>query len=652
MSRNAAPASARAERRRAARSGGPVAPSRSTSPPAPPRAVGTLQAQWQRFIPALVVCAGLYAYHNSLQVPFTFDDLTAIQLNPTIRQIWSALSPPGGDSPWSRAYAVTGRPVVNVSLAVNFALGKLEVRGYHVVNLILHILNALTLYGVVRRTLLTPGLRERYGGQAHWPALAVALLWVVHPLATESVTYITQRTELLMGLFFLLTLYCVIRGTQSSHQGVWYAAAAVSMALGVGSKEVMVMAPLVVLAYDRLFLSRSLADAFRQRRGLYAGLAAGWIVFTALALRRVAPDISFLGSRQVTPWGYAKTQAGVIVHYLRLSLWPDQLVADYADWPMAGSLTTVLPWALVVITFLGATAWALYRQLPLAFPGVWFFLILAPTSSFYPIVTEVAAERRMYLPLAAVIALVVFAWWLTLGLLRRRLAWPPARGRVVEGLLLLAVVVTLAQLTVRRNEDYRSDVAFWSDVVTKRPNNARAYFNLGNALSRDKPLEAIARYSEAVRIAPQYVDAHNNLGVALASQGRLDEAMAHYDEAIRLAPTYARPHNNLGIVFSRQGKLDEAIAQFSEAIRINPSYAQAHHNLATDLARQGKLSEAIQHYSAALRLAPSAEAHYSLGTALVRDGRSQEAIRHLEAALKLDPGFQPARRFLASLRTR
>ncbi len=604
----------------------------------------------RKFIPVLVVCAGLYAYHNSLRVPFTFDDLTAIQNNPTIRRLWSALSPPGGDSPWSRGYAVTGRPVVNFSLAVNYALGGLNVWGYHVVNVALHILNALVLYGVVRRTLVRPSLRDRYGDEACWLALAVALIWVVHPLGTESVTYITQRTELLMALFFLLTLYCVIQGVESSHPVSWYAAAVVSAGLGIGSKEVTVVAPLVVLAYDRLFLSKSFQETFRQRGGLYAGLAGTWVIFAALGLRRVAPDITYLGSRQVTPWDYAKTQSGVIVHYLRLSFWPDPLVADYADWPLAGSLTTVLPWALVVMTLLGATAWAFHRRLQLAFLGVWFFLILAPSSSFYPLVTEVVAERRMYLPLAGVVALVVLGGHMALAETWRRLRWQPGRQRVVEVVALLAMVATLAPLTVRRNEDYRSEVSFWSDVVAKRPNNARAHYNLGNALERQrKPDEAIAHYAEAIRIEPNYLIAHNNLGIALASQGRLDEAIAHYAEALRLNPKFATAHNNLGIALARQGRLDEAIAHYAEALRINPNYAQAHHNLATDLATQGKLKEAIAHYAEALRIAPGADAHYSLGITLARDGRTQEAIRHLEAALKLKPGFQQARRALAGL---
>ncbi len=599
----------------------------------------------RKFIPALVVGAGLYAYHNSFTGPFIFDDISTISNNATIRQLWplwGAMSPPA-NSP------VTGRPVVNLSLAVNYALGGLDVWGYHAVNLAIHILAALVLYGVVRRTLLCPSLREQYGAEAPWLALAVALIWVVHPLQTESVTYITQRTESLMALFFLLTLYCVIRGVESSHPGPWYAAAVVSTGLGMGSKEVMVVAPLVVLAYDRLFLSKSFQETFRQRPGLYTGLAACWVIFAALAQARVGKDVARLGLSEVTQWEYAKTQAGVIVHYLRLAFWPHPLVGDYDDWPLAKSVRTILPSAGVVMTFLGVTLWALYRRLRLAFLGVWVFLILAPTSSFYPIVTEVAAERRMYLPLAGVIALVVICGHAVLREVCRRLG-RQALQRVLGAAVLVAIVATLTPLTLRRNEDYRSTASFWSDVVAKRPNNARARVGLGASLRRQGRLdEAMAHYSEALRINPQYAEAHAGLGAALSRQGRLDEAMAHYMEALRISPHYALGHFNLGTAYASLGKLDDAIAYYSSALRIDPNYADAHINLAGLLARQGKLKEAISHYSQALRIAPSVGAYYNLGAALALDGRTQEAIQQLQAALKLDPGFDQARRALAGL---
>jgi Tfp pilus assembly protein PilF len=599
-------------------------------------------------LPALVIiCVGLYAYRNSLRGPFVFDDVHAILNNPTIHQLWppwQVLSPPQADT------AVSGRGVVNLSLAVNYALGGLNVWGYHVVNLAIHILGALVLYGVVRRTLLCASLRDRYGDEARWLALAVALIWVVHPLQTESVTYLIQRTESLMGFFFLLTLYCVTRGAMSSDQRGWYAAAIVSCALGMGSKEVMVVAPLTVLLYDRAFLSRSFREALRARAALYAGLSGCWLILVGLVASGSHAASAGFGL-SVTPWEYAWTQPGVIVHYLRLSFWPSPLVLDYYDWPVARTVATVVPAGALVLALLVATLWAVRRRPHLGFLGGWFFLILAPTSSVMPLIGEFAAERRMYLPLAAVIALVVIGWHVVLGGICRRLGWGSGRRRIVEVVVLVAMVATLAQLTVRRNEDYRSEVTLWSDVVAKRPNNARGHYNLGITLATQGKLnEAIAQYSEALRIRPNFLEAHNNLGIALATQGKLDEGIAQYSEALRIYPADAEAHTNLGNALITQGKLDEAMAHYSEALRINPNSAQAHNNLGNALKRQGKLDEAITHYSEAVRIYPAfKEAHYNLATALARDGRTQEAIGHLETALKLDPGFQQARRALAQL---
>ena len=628
-------------------------------------------------MPLFLIGAGLYAYHGTLRDPFIFDDLVSISENPSIRQLWplsGVLSPPP-------TTPVTGRPVVNLSLAVNYALGGLDVWGYHVFNLALHLLAALTLYGVVRRTLLGARLRGWYGNTAPWLALAVALLWLVHPLQTESVTYTTQRTELCMGLFFLVTLYCVIRGAESLHPGGWYAVAIVSSMLGMGSKEVMMVAPVVVLAYDRLFISQSLKETLRRRWGLYAGLAVGWLIFAALVRTRMGQDLALLNLTEVTRWRYAKTQASVLVHYLRLAFWPAPLVGDYEDWPLAGSVATVLPAGAVVVTLVGATVWALYRRLPVGFLGVWFFLILAPTSSFWPIPTEVAAERRMYLPLAAVIVLTVISGHMILAKISRRLEWPMGPRHLIEALVLIVVAALLTQATVRRNEDYQSEVSFWSDVVAKRPSNARGRNNLGWYLfGEGKADEAAGHFSEALRLKPGYALAHNNLGFVLATQGKLAEAIVHYSEALRINPKLIEAQNNLEVAreklrdasarhrealrlspnsvkahydlanaLAAQGKLEEAIDHYSAALRINPNYAQAHRNLGIALARQGKSKEAIAHFSAALRIAPGAQAHYNLGTALAREGSTQEGIGHLQAALKLDPTYQPARRALDDL---
>jgi Flp pilus assembly protein TadD len=545
------------------------------------------------FASALLVVAGLVAYHNSFRGAFILDDLYAIPSNPTIRSLW----PPGGMLSPPAHSAVTGRPLVNLSLAINYAFGGLDVTSYHVFNLVIHVLAALVLFGVVRRTLGAPGLTPRYRDQALGIATAAALLWIVHPLMTESVDYTIQRTELLMGLFFLLTLYLALRGFESQERKVWHATALVTFALGLGSKEVIAVAPAVVLAYDRLFWSASWKDALRRHRLLYGGLVVVLVSFVLLVGERFSRTFAAFASRKITPWEYALTQSGVIVHYLRLAVWPTPLVADYAGWPIATSVASVLPSLIFVTALLGLTLWGVIRRRKLAFLGVFFFLVLAPTSSFRPLPNEIAAERRMYLPLAAAVVLVL----LGANALLRSLHAPHRAGLA----LVAALAATFVLVTVRRNEDYRTALSFWSDVVAKRPDNPRARLWLGNYLYRSgKSAEAYPHLEAAARLRPDDGRAQYGFGIVLDSQGRRDEAIERYRIALRIDPKNTWAHNALGNALAVRRETDEAVGHYREAIRIDPGYADAYNNLAVALVEQGRTDEAMRHFETALRLKP------------------------------------------------
>jgi tetratricopeptide (TPR) repeat protein len=622
---------------------------------------------WAIVFPLLVISAGLYAYHNSLNGPLVYDDLAAITENPLIRTLWPpwhVLTPPPG----SPLMHEVGRPTVILSLATNYALGGLNVRGYHVFNLAVHLLVALALYGVVRRTLLGPVLRSRYGTEASSLAVVVAVIWVVHPLTSESVTYIIERTESLMGVFLLWTLYAVIRaaspavaggegGAGSRRPAGWYVLAVVCCALGMGSKEVMIVAPFVILAYDRLFLSPSFREALRRRAPLYG-------VFAALIVLEVPLSHRFANGRGLdvaNSLDYLKTESAVIVYYLRLAAWPYPLVADYSDWPLVSSIVTVLPQAVVVIALLSATGWAFHRGLPVAFIGAWFFLLLAPTSSFFPIVKESIAERRMYLPLAALIALVVIGGHTLIRAYWSRLGWPAHWRRFAEAGVVVVLVATLAQVTVARNEDFQSTTAFWNDIIAKRPNNARAHVNLGDYLYRQgQSDEALGHFREALRINPGYADAYYGLGTVLASEGKVTDAVAAFQEAIRIfktleqdpdirmSPGYAWSYLNLGNARAAQGKLDEAIADYTEAIRLRPGETLAHNNLGNVLVKKGELAKAAAEYAEALRLnADDALTHTNLGDLLARQGKIDEAVAQYREALRIDPRFAPAHKNVA-----
>ena len=664
-----------------------------------------------------LILAGGVAYLNSFQAPFILDDEGAIVKNPTIRRLThlgQVLAPPAGTT-------VEGRPVVNLSLAISYATGGLHVFHYHAMNLAVHILAALTLFGLVRRTLLLPRLRPAgtdtgapegprlFGGghrsrlfetdatrlraEATSLALIVALLWLVHPLQTESVTYIIQRAEALMGLFYLLTLYLFVRGAcpiqnpRSKIQNAWYVAAVVACALGMGTKEVMVSAPLMALLYDRTFLSGTFREALRRRWGCYAGLAATWLVLLAeMSSSGGHRQVIGLHFAELTPLHYAMTQCRFIVHYLVLALWPSDLVFDYgladAGVPIIRTYAEWAPWGAVVLLLLCGTLLAL-RYLPEAgFLGVWFFLILAPTSSFVPIISQVAAEHRMYLPLAAVVAALVCGltslWALGNRLCRRPIptlgqedrsqntecrSWHSSAFGVRQArFCLLSSVFCILALgaayrTVQRNQDYQSRLRMWSLVVTQRPGNARALNNLGKILCDQGWLrEGAAFLQEALKSDPKHANpdetaiTHNNLGIILLRQGRLGEAIAHCQEALELRPGYPEAHYNLGNALFQQGKLDEAMTHYHEALGLRTEYAEAHTNLGAALFQQDRLDEAISHYREALKEMPEyVEAHNNLGAALVRQGKEAEAIAQFQEALRLKPDCREARENLEGL---
>jgi len=622
-----------------------------------------------RLFPLVIVGAGTCAYLNSFSGTFVFDDLRAIVDNPNIHTLW----PPWVPLWYSSQNAVSGRPMVSLSLAVNYAISGLNTWSYHLWNLAVHLAAGMVLYGLARRSLLCPRLRQTWGRSAPWLALAISLIWVVHPLQTESVTYISTRTESMMGLFYLWTLYCLIRGEGSIHRGAWSAAAVLCCAMGMASKEAMATAPLMALLFDRAFLSDSFSTALRRRWPLYAGLAATWVLLAGLVAG--GPRSGSVGFQfaEMSAADYARTQFSIILRYIRLAFWPHPLVVDYYDWPLAKTFLAAAPHAVVVIILLAASVWAWLRNPPLGFLGAWFFLILAPSSSILPLVTEIAAERRMYLPLAALIVLAVLAAR-SLLFEARNLDALGFRVRGGLGIVLTAsAVATLGYLTFQRNTVYQNELALWHDAVAKRPNNARAHNNLGVALVAAGRLEEGAgHYQNAVTLHPGYAEAFNNLGATLCRLGRpqqavpahfralellpedpvthfnyavtlvaldrLEEAVERYRLVLALRHDHARAHTNLGAVLSSLGRIDEALAHFSEAVRAEPNNWEARTNIGNVLVRLGLPAQAVEQYVAALHINPDdATVRTNLGTVLVGLGRYAEAAVHLEHAARLRP---------------
>lgn len=614
-----------------------------------------------------LVAAVVLAYSLSLRAPFLFDDAGAVVNNPTIRQLWSfdVVRPPTDGS------TTTGRPLVNLSFALNYALSGERVWSYHALNLAIHALAALTLMGLVRRTLIGPVLRERFGHAAPGLAMLIALLWALHPLQTESVVCIAQRTESLCGLFYLLTLYAFIRGAEPGVPSrKWLVLSVASCLLGMGTKEVMVTAPLIVLLYDRTFLGGSLAAAWRRHGRFFTALAATWVLLAWLVWQAGGARGASAGfGLGVSWWSYLLKQCEAIVLYLKLSFWPNPLVLDYGT---AGVDSIAEVWweGTAVLALLAGSVWALRCKPVLGFAGAWFFVILAPSSSVVPLVTQTMAEHRMYLPLAACVTLLVLALYSRLG------------SRVPY--LMGALAVAFGGVTAVRNHDYRDALALWTDNVASYPGSARAHNNLALALQQQgRSEEARANFARAVQLQPGYVSAHYNWGVTLLQQQRLADAVVQFEAALRFAPLHADAHVNLGNALVGLDRGMEALAHYQAALRLKPG-PDVHYDLGLTLAnlgrddeasahlrtalegradlpeahfRLGRLAEragngpgAEMHYAETLRLAPAhAAAHARLGLLLARSDRLTAAAEHLRAAVRLKPGDADAQANLGNL---
>jgi tetratricopeptide (TPR) repeat protein len=603
-----------------------------------------------------LVTAGLLGatfavYFNSLSVPFFFDDRPAIERNESIRQLWpltTVLTPPVSGA------GAAGRPVTNLSLAINYAIGGLDPRGYHLANILLHALAGLTLWGVLRRTLS----RTRLHGSAEPLAAACALLWLVHPLQTETVVSVVQRNEILVTLFYLLTLYALERTAGAPDQRRWPLLAFGTCVLGMASKEVMATAPVLALLYDRTFLSRSWAQVWRERGRVHAALAGTWLLLLWLVLRHEqrAGTVGFdLG---VGTWHYLLTQCDALTTYLKLALWPHPLLIDYGVGVIT-RLPEVAGRATLILSLLGATALLLWRKPALGFAAAAFFIVLAPSSSFVPLTTQPIAEHRMYLPLAPIlVGLVLGAHWLA----------PRFRPA-----LLVALAVLFGLLTVRRNRDFASELRLWQDNLAKAPQNPRAHASLAGVFSRAGDWErALPYFEQAIRLRPDYADVHNDYGVALGKLGRHEQALTHHARAWQLKaddwqvrfnlgvalrqagrPTEAKTHleaviagipqhaaalGQLGEISLQLGRPEEALRYFQRALALGPAAAAAQNNTAVALLALGRQTEAFLHYTEAVRLQPdNLDVRINYGDALLRAGQPAAAASQYAAAARLKP---------------
>ncbi len=575
----------------------------------------------------VALCFGLYA--GTFDAPFVFDDTPSIEENPFIEALWplsrSFGAPPGAGS--------SGRPLVSFSLALNYALGGREVLGYHLFNVATLALGALALFGLTRRVLL----RCELAPHAFGLAFAIALLWVVHPLHTDTLNHVVYRNGSMMAAFYLATLYCAARGEAAEASGRWSLLCVLAAAGAMACKEVAVSLPLAVLAFDRQFGAGSVPAALRRRPGMYAGLAATWALLAWCVLSGDRGEsVGFEHAEIIDGEDYLRTQMVALATYARLTWLAGPFVFDYHGQEVVREWANVALEAALFGGLLALSVYGFVRKHPAALLGLLVFAALAPTSSVIPLAGELIGEHRMTLPLAPLVALLVIGAFVLLARLGDAARWLRPAAVVLAG-------GALAAATVERNIDYESRVALWQDTTQKRPDNERAWNHLALALKNEGRIEeAEVAFLRALAIDPTHAKARFNYGNLLFARGDRGGALREFSEAARRRPQDELMVFNHGYVLTLLGRVPEGLDRYRDALALRPEWDRPKMLLAWALATSP--DERVRAPEEAVRLAEALNSESGggvprhvdvLAAALAAAGRFPEAERTAARAVVL-----------------
>lgn len=599
---------------------------------------------------AVLTIAGFIIYNNSFDVPFIFDDSDNIQ-NPSVR-----ISELSADSLIKVAIEsnLLNRPVANISFAINYYFGEYNVRGYHLVNIFIHIVASFFLYLILEITFKLPVNRERYGRYSLLSLMA-AMLWLTHPLATQSVTYLVQRMNSMAALFYVLSVICYVKGrlnvgkdgdhNQNLHGLLWLGASLISGALAIGSKEIAVTLPFIIFLYEWFF--------FQDLSWKWLGKKIPWIVALLVFLYCAAsfylggnPFQMVIDSCNNRPFSSLQrilTESRVVMHYIGLLLYPnpDRLVFDY-NFPISTSLfsplTTIFSFFSLAV-LLGVAICVAKKERFLAFCIFWFFINLILESTV--ICLEIIYEHRTYLP--SMFLLAIFPAFLYRTKLNTN----------IITCIFFSLIVICGYWTMERNITWQNPIRFWQDSITKQPLKARGYNNLGVALCEAKRFNEASQYLDrALTLLPDFPEAYNNLGLVEYRQGRLNEAEKNFKYALTLRSHFIEARLNLASFYKGQGQYSAALAHYRELYSQIPGYSILNKELGQTLLRMGQAEESLEFLEKAYKKLPK-DTYLLLdrGEAFMRSGQQAEAIKSYTEVLDIEEGNAAAHYNLGLLLT-
>jgi Flp pilus assembly protein TadD len=570
-----------------------------------------------------------------------YDDQDYVTDNPHVK---AGLTLKGIIWAFTTTHAANWHPVTWLSHMLDYDLYGLAPGGHHLTSVLFHVANALLLFIIVHRMTKAP-----------WVSGFVAALFAFHPLHVESVAWVAERKDVLSTFFWMLTLLAYIYYVEGPGVGR-YSLVVCFFVLGLLAKPMVVTLPFVLLLIDYWPLKRfrfgpsddemsskghSLMDFHKQTSSalrLFSEKIPLFVLSAASTILTYLAQQKGGGLKSIETYPLDTRVINALVSYagyIRKMLWPEGMAVFYpypetfSIWEIVGSITLLSCISILVVRYA--------RKHPFLLVGwFWYLGTLVPVIGLIQVGDQAMADRYTYIPLIGLFIMVGIGFSCLFEKWRYRKV---LLGASIGVALFLLMVITRLQIN-----HWQNNVALFKHALHVTSNNFLAHNNLGVALAEQgKDDEAISHYSEALRIKANYTYAHYNLGNALAKQGKVQEAITHYTEALRIKADYTDAHYNLGIALAEQGKTQEAIAHYIEALRIAPDFAKAHYNLGVILFSQGKIQEAIIHFAEVVRIRPDhAIAHNNLGVALLVQGKVQDAIAHFAKAVQAKPNYAEA----------
>ena len=603
------------------------------------------------FLHCALICAiGLIIYSNTFSVPFQWDEVGHIQGNPIVKNLHYFSEPSSAkELPYYDAFVQ--RYISYLSFAIDYKIHGSHVTGYHIVNISIHLLNALLVYFLVNLIFMTPFLNQsRIRDNSKLIALFAALLFVSHPLQTMAVTYIYQRLASLVTFFYLLSLVSYTTARLSESTVSRYTSYGLSVFFAVcamKTKENAFTLPFVITLFEFFFFSGPARKRVLTLFPLFLTILI--IPLTAINIDNThgnlvgAIDSATKSTDVLTRGAYLLVQFQALTTYLRLLFFPvgQNLIYDFPGSLSFFDIKVIFPFLLLI----GILLFGIYLFLRskgtdctfrvVAFGIFWFFIAHSIESSIFPL-KMLAQEYRMYLPSVGVFIGISTGIFLIFNKLRNR--------EMTVFSVIAVIILFLSVTTYARNIVWQNRISLWEDVVRKSPNAIQGHLNLAAAYTEKGLIDkAIEQYRTCLSIEPGFYYVNVNLGLCYAKQGFIDKAIEQYNLTLSIKPEDSFARYAMGLAYYKKGLTGKAMEEFKAALRANPRFAEAHVNLGIAYAQSGALDKAIEHFKSATELKVDlAEAHYNLGMGYVKTGSLDKAGEHLKIAAGLKPDYVSA----------